>query len=116
MQNVGLDCAGVVGLHVHPSQKHTRNGAQNNGFFDHFQDVYRGGPKLLPRDVHGVPRGCPVRPKVDAKGCPWGAKGRPGHQKGAKECPWGAKEEPWGIKRMPRNPIPPTTLGPGGKT
>ena len=71
---------------------------------------------MLPRDVHGVPRGCPVKPKVDAKGCPWGAKGRPGHQKGAKECPWGAKEEPWGIKRMPRNPIPPTTLGPGGKT
>ena len=103
MQNVGLDCAGVVGLHVHPSQKHTRNGAQNNDLFDHFQDVYRGGPKLLPRDVHGVPRGFPVRPKVAAKGCPWGAKGRrgvpkrcqgmsmgsqagpPGHQKDAKE-------------------------------
>ena len=50
------------------------------------------------------------RAKVAAKGRPWGAT------VAAKECPWGAKEEPRGIKRMPRNPIPPTTLGPGGKT
>ena len=54
---------------------------------------------MLPRDVHAVPRGCPVRPKVAAKGCPWGAKGRPGIPKRCQGMSMGCQAGPPGYQK-----------------
>ena len=54
---------------------------------------------MLPRDVHAVPRGCPVRSKVAAKGCPWGAKGRPGIPKRCQGMSMGCQAGPPGSQK-----------------
>ena len=54
---------------------------------------------MLPRDIHGVSRGCPVRLKVAAKGCPWGAKGRPGVPKRYQGMSMGCKAGPPGYQK-----------------
>ena len=98
VQNVCLDCTGMVGLHVHPSRKDPRNGAKNHDLLNLFGHLFLGGAKLLPRGVHGVPRGRPGVPK-----------GRPGRARcrrwPAKKCQRDATESkrlPRGTKRLPR--------------
>ena len=58
-----LDCAGVVGSHVHPSLKEVKKVSKNNDFFDLFGDTFPRWQKWPPRCVQRVPKGCPGGPK-----------------------------------------------------
>ena len=69
-----LDCAGVIGLHVHPSRKESKKVAKNSGRFVCFRDLTPGVPKWCPRGAPGVAKGFQQAPPAALNVAKRGAK------------------------------------------